>query len=110
MAKLATALFFIVSLLAGCSDSSLYYGGDYDDQIHAYYENKPPSELIEGMEKIRGRSQDQDKPLPPTFYAHLGLLYQKTGQTQKFKDLVREEKANYPESAAFADFLLKRGG
>jgi hypothetical protein len=61
------------------------------------------------MEKIKSQSQNQEKPLPPTFYAHLGLLYQKVGQTQKFKELLREEKTNYPESAEFADFFLKRG-
>ena len=30
--------------------------------------------------------------------------------TEKFKELAREEKKQYPESTSFMDFLLKRGG
>jgi len=96
--------------LSACADNSLYYWSGYEDQLYEYYSGKPPSELIEIMENIKVSSPDQDKPLPPTFYAHLGLLYQKTGQTEKFKELAREEKTKFPEGTSFINYLLKRGG
>ena len=105
-----SALVLLFSLLSACADKSLYYWNGYEDQLYGYYQDRPPSELIEELEKIKTRAQSQQKPLPPTFYAHLGLLYQKTGQTQKFKDLAREENASYPESTVFMEFLLKRSG
>jgi len=99
-----------VLLLSSCADNSLYYWGGYEDQLYEYHKDNPPSELIETMEEIKVRSEAQEKPLPPSFFAHLGLLYQKSGQTQKFKELLREEKALYPEGTSFVDFLLRRGG
>ena len=103
-------LIFSFSLLSACSNQSLYYWNGYEDQLYDYHQDKPPSELIDKLEKIKARSQSQEKPLPPSFYAHLGFLYQKAGQTEKFKELAREEKKQYPESTSFMDFLLKRGG
>lgn len=110
MRRLLPVCLIIGCLASACSDNSIYYWNGYDDQIYEYYKDKPPSELIEAMEAIKTRSEAQEKPLPPTFYAHLGLLYQKVGQTQKFRELALEEKNNYPESTSFINFLLKKKG
>jgi hypothetical protein len=99
--------FILLSILAGCAEPTIYYWQGYDDQVYGYFKDKPPSELIVVMEQIKEKSLTQEKPLPPSFYAHLGLLYQKVGQTRKFKALLEDEKAAFPEGSAYANFLLK---
>jgi len=95
-------------LLVGCGDPSIYYWKGYDDQVYQYYQGKPLEEQIQALEEIKVSAAGQDKPLPPTFYAHLGLLYQKAGQTLKFKELMEAEKRAFPESTKYNEFLLRR--
>ena len=70
--RILIVLIFSLSLLSACSNQSLYYWNGYEDQLYEYHQDKPPSELIDKLEKIKARSQSQEKPLPPSFYAHLG--------------------------------------
>jgi hypothetical protein len=100
-------LAIIFTILAGCQSQTLYYWGNYEEQTYDYFKNKPISELIDKLEELKEKALAQEKPLPPTFYAHLGLLYEKSGNTSKFKELLIEEKKRFPESAVFFEMFLK---
>ena len=106
MLKLGILVCFL-TILAGCQTQTLYYWGKYDIQTYDYFNNEPVSELIDKLEALKEEASTQEKPLPPTFYAHLGLLYEKTGNTNKFKELLIKEKQKFPESAVFFEMFLK---
>ena len=97
----------LFAILAGCQSQTLYYWGNYEEQTYDYFKDKPISELVEKLEELKEEASAQEKPLPPTFYAHLGLLYEKSGNTNKFKELLIEEKKKFPESAVFFEMFLK---
>lgn len=94
--------------MPGCAPGGLYSWGDYPDQVYEYFGDKPIGELIDSLEAQRQRSEDRAQALPPSFYAHLALLHQKNGDSERFKALLLREKELYPESASMVDFLLKR--
>ena len=99
---------FAILALSACADQSLYYWGNYEDQVYKYYNDGQLSELIDNMEATKIEAGEKGKPLPPTFYAHLGLLYQKTGQAGKFQELMKLESNSFPEGSEFSNFLLRR--
>ena len=99
----------VIIFLTGCQSQSLYYWDDYEKQTYKYFKDEPISELIDSLEIFMQEASKQEKPLPPTFYAHLGLLYEKTGNTGKFKELLLEEQKKFPESAVFFKMFLSEG-
>jgi len=105
--KNSKVLIFCSLLMAGCGDQTLYYWDNYDDIVYEYYTDGQPTEAIEKMEMIRLAAQEQSKPLPPTFYAHLSLLYQQVGEGEKFQSLIKEETKAHPEMTGYSEFLLK---
>ena len=54
-----SALVLLFSLLSACADESLYYWNGYEDQLYGYYQDRPLSELIEELEKIKTVEQLQ---------------------------------------------------
>ncbi len=93
--------------VTGCA-KTIYSWGDYPDQVYAYFSDKPLGELINSLEKHRQGAAGKKEALPPSFYAHLGMLYQKNGDVSKFKEMLLIEKKRFPESTGMVDFLLKR--
>lgn len=47
-------------------------------------------------------------PVPPGLHAHLGMLYGNTGHTDLAMAEFNTEKAAFPESAPFMDFLMSK--
>lgn len=97
--------------VAGCASKppTTYYWGDYQGQVYAYLKGDTRSSdggvaiLEAGVEKARA----EGKPLPPGYHAHLGLLYGNAGRMEDMKQQLEAERASFPESATFMDFILK---
>ncbi len=99
------------TFLSGCVSlpPPLYHWGDYQSQVYSHFKGeKGPQDQILGLEEVREKAGAQGKALPPGFRAHLGMLYGETGRTDLFKENLEAEKNQFPESAAFMDFLLKK--
>lgn len=110
-ARLCALAIFSTALLAGCATRSqpLYYWGDYQAQVYGHFKGeKSPEEQIQALEKVREQARSQGKPLPPGFQAHLAMLYGQTGGAERLIEQLEAEKKQYPESATFMDFLLKK--
>jgi len=92
-----TALSFL--FLAGCATQrSLYHWGSFPDVTYAWLKGDPESgDVFGAMEEDVQRAISKGHDLPPGFQAHLGLLYMQAGM----------EKAAFPESTPFMDFLLQ---
>lgn len=98
-------------LLSGCATQqhALYHWGDYQTQQYAYFKGeKGPEDSIPLLEKIREEAKAGGKSVPPGLQAHLGMLYGQTGHTDKFEQNLAAERQQFPESAAYLDFLLKK--
>lgn len=100
---------FCAWLLSGCaSKPQIYHWGSYENQIYARFSaTSNPEQQIDEMEKILQTNQS-NKPIPPGFHAHLGLLYGEAGRINEMREHFAIEKQLFPESAAFMDFLLNK--
>ncbi len=97
--------------LTGCVNrpQPLYYWGNFPDQQYAYFKgDRGPEDGIVQLEKVREEARSQGKSVPPGFQAHLGMLYGLTGRTDLFEQNLLGEQQQFPESAAYVDFLLKK--
>ena len=96
-------------LFAGCASPTLYSWGHYEDLIYASYAapgKVPPEMQVEKLEEDYQKARAANKPVPPGFHAHLGVLYFQLGKLDQAKQEFETEKANFPESAVFMDRLL----
>ena len=96
--------------LAGCaSKPALYEWGDYQPQVYAYFQGEGGVETqLIALEADLQKMRAVGKNPPPGFHAHLGLLYSHLGKVDQMVQAFRTEKALYPESGAYMDFLLKK--
>lgn len=103
------APFFALALLSGCaSQPALYRWGDYENQVYSHFKNTGSvDEQIAALEKTLATGNQTQNP-GPGIYAHLGLLYAKQGREDLMRKSWEKEKALYPESAAYLDFLMNR--
>lgn len=110
-AKLTSLAMLCATVLAGCASrpQTLYHWGDYQAQVYGHFNGeKSPLEQIEALEKVREQARASGKPLPPGFQAHLAMLYGQAGQSERLTEQLEAEKKQFPESATFMDFLLKK--
>jgi len=100
-----------MSVLAGCATpyQPLYYWGSYQTQVYGHFKGeKGPEEQIQALEETRQKARAEGKQLPPGFQAHLAMLYGQTGRSDRLVENLEAEKAQFPESSTFMDFLLKK--
>jgi hypothetical protein len=102
---------FLICLLAACQSASapktLYQWEDYQAHVYRYFKNSGREEQIGEMEKGLEKIRADNGRAPPGYYAHLGLLYLDSGKDDSALQAFQSEKALFPESAPYMDFLLK---
>lgn len=112
LARLAAAVPLAATLLlTGCATGPgpLYYWGDYQPALYGHFTKETgPQEQIASLEAGLEKARAAGKPVPPGYNAHLGLLYAESGQTDQMLKYFEAEKALYPESASYMDFLLAK--
>lgn len=104
-------------VLGGCAtQKNLYNWGSYQPQVYAYFKNdstSPQTQLNE-MEKGLQQASSKGEKVPPGYHAHMGLLYLNTGSPSKAVAAWEREKALFPESTQYINFLMsnmkKNGG
>lgn len=106
------ALLGVISVASGCATRApqpLYQWGSYQAQVYAYMKGDgSPLEQYEALQKDMQEAQAKGKSLPPGFLAHMALLEMKLGQDALATTHLEQEKAMFPESAAYVDWLLKQ--
>lgn len=99
-------------LFSACTpkkDNSLYYWGHYSDSVYQYY-NKP-NELAEQEQALLvliDKAKNSGKNVAPGVYGHLGLVSMKLGKRAEANAAFAQEKALYPESAKFIQYLQSK--
>ncbi|MBS7776629.1 DUF4810 domain-containing protein [Acidovorax sp. CCYZU-2555] len=113
---LRAAALGLTGLLLGCAaPQPLYQWNGYPAQVYSYLKNADasPEQQIQALEKGIAQNVGTHAALPPGYQAHLGLLYLKAGRTNDVLHAWEREKAAFPESTQFIDYLignLKKNG
>lgn len=101
----------IALALSGCANQPkpLYGWGNYQDQVYEHFKTessdnqKEIAALEENLQKIRSNGE----AVPPGYHAHLGMLYAAIGKQDQLVQELNTEKALFPESAPYMDFLMR---
>lgn len=97
-------ILMISSVLCGCAaNKSLYSWGPYEPQVYSYFKGDSPEQQILVLEKNLSEIKAKGQVPPPGYYAHLGMLYSKTGRDSDVVSMFEKEKSLYPESSIFID-------
>ncbi|MGQ5524275.1 DUF4810 domain-containing protein [Chitinimonas sp. PSY-7] len=99
-------------MLGGCATPSrpLYNWGSYQQQVYESLKDSgsSPEQQISALERDMQKAQAKGEALPPGFHAHLAMLYAKVGKSDQVRQQLEAEKAQFPESTTFMDFLLRK--
>jgi hypothetical protein len=100
------------TLLTGCAATqspSLYQWGAYQPQVYEYFKGQTgPAAQIDALEQSLQQIRAKGSMPPPGFHAQLGMLYASVGKTGQAMQEFEAEKALFPESSAYMDFLMKK--
>ncbi len=109
--KLVAAI-AVGGVFAGCAPAPkrLYYWEGFQGQLYEYFkaDKSGPEEQLRILGAEVEKARARGAALPPGFRAHLAMLYLRLGRDGEAKQELEAEKANFPESAQYMDFLLKR--
>ncbi|MBD8189123.1 DUF4810 domain-containing protein [Pseudomonas viridiflava] len=103
------AFVFVGAFITGCAQQpkTLYQWGSYQPEVYEYFKGESKeaqvAKLEEDLQKIRASNSNP----PPGYHAQLGMLYGSLGKDDQMVQELRTEKALFPESATYMDFLLK---
>ncbi len=108
------AIAALAGLLSACvqQPKSMYSWQSYQGSVYAYLKDDGAdyATQTQALEKNIETARASNTELPPGFRAHLGMLYMKMGDGDKGAEQMLGEKAAFPESAPFMDFLLRNVG
>lgn len=98
-----------VATVAGCQTAPkpLYQWESYQPQVYGYFKGESKQEQVEALERDLQKINASGRQAPPGYHAHLGMLYLSLGKDDQMVQEFRTEKALFPESAGYMDFLLK---
>lgn len=109
MKKILLASVIVLSV-AGCQTTETqYHYGQYSNAVYSYFKagEVTVAEQITILEQVIEEAAANSKPIAPGIHAHLGMLYFETGDTALGTQHFDREKALFPESVHYIDFLLK---
>jgi hypothetical protein len=99
-------------LLMGCAQPSkpLYFWDGYQAAVYDHFssDGKGPLEQLRQLDEQAQKARAAGLPVPPGFHAHLALVYMKLGRDDEARQQLETERAQYPESTAYVDSLLRR--
>ncbi|MFJ3049044.1 MULTISPECIES: DUF4810 domain-containing protein [Pseudomonas nitroreducens/multiresinivorans group] len=97
--------------LAGCAQQkTLYQWEGYQPQVYQYFKGESKEAQVQELEADLEKIKAKNGVVPPGYHAQLGLLYSSLGKDDQMIQQFQTEKALFPESATYMDFLMKNAG
>lgn len=101
-----------VVALAGCAAAPkpLYHWEGYQRLIYEHLKGgsaAAPSEQLATLQAQAEKARASGAALPPGFRAHMAMLRLQLGEADEAHRLIEAEKAAFPESTPYMDFVLK---
>jgi hypothetical protein len=98
--------------LIGCAQAPkrMYHWGGFQAQLYQYFkgDGSNPEEQLRVLNEQAVSARASGAALPPGFHAHIAMIYLRLGRDGEARRELEAEKASFPESAQYMDFLLKR--
>jgi len=98
--------------ITGCAQpvKPLYHWDGYQRQIYEHLkgEVQDPFAQLAQLQTFADRAKAAGNALPPGYRAHLALVKLRLGRDAEAAQWLEAEKASFPESAPYMDFLLSR--
>jgi len=102
----------VLALLTACGtpQKPLYQWGGYQASVYQYFKTNgaTPGDQITQLEAQLIKNKAANEATPPGLHGHLALLYAKVGNDEAARAHLEAERALFPESAGYVDFLLKK--
>ena len=102
----------VAALLTACGtpQKPLYQWAGYQNSVYQYFKTNgtAPGDQITQLEAQLIKNKAANEATPPGLHGHLALLYAKVGNDDAARAHLEAERALFPESAAYVDFLLKK--
>ncbi|WP_431259621.1 DUF4810 domain-containing protein [Roseateles chitinivorans] len=107
-----SALAAVAALLTACGtpQKPLYQWSGYQSSVYQYFKTNgaTPGDQITQLESQLIKNKAANEATPPGLHGHLALLYAKVGNDDAARAHLEAERALFPESAGYVDFLLKK--
>lgn len=98
--------------LVGCAQAPkpLYHWEGFQGQLYEHFkaDSSSAEDQLRILEAQAQKAGVGGAALPPGFRAHLAMVYLRLGRDDEARLQLEAEKASFPESAQYMDFLLKR--
>jgi hypothetical protein len=98
--------------ITGCAQpvKPLYHWDGYQRQIYEHLkgEVQDPFAQLAQLQTFADRAKAAGNALPPGYRAHLALVQLRLGRDAEAAQWLAAEKASFPESTPYMDFLLSR--
>ncbi|WP_392344078.1 DUF4810 domain-containing protein [Pseudoalteromonas prydzensis] len=112
---ITTTAVLLLTVLTGCKTvQPLYYYGSYDVNLYQHFKADDISvaEQISQLEETVQMADNKSLLIAPGILAHLGYLHLKQGELDSGFAYLEKEKALYPESEQYINFLIEnaKGG
>lgn len=108
----AASVLLLVGLTTACvhQPPPLYGWGRYQAQVYEHFKatRTNPEDQILVLEQDLEEMRAAHLTPAPGFHAHLGMLYTLVGRDDKAMTAFQAEKALFPESAKYIDFLVTK--
>jgi len=108
MKHILSAFTLLIALTACKTTEPLYYHGSYNKAVYSYLkgDDASPENQIASLQQLIQQASAKGKKVAPGVHAHLGLLYFDTGNIEEGQRHFEQEKALFPESTHYLNFLL----
>lgn len=111
LCRLASACVCLTLAACAAPPRPLYQWAGYQPALYQYFKGNgsDTGAQIAQLEAQIQKNAASGEATPPGMHGHLALLYARMGDDAATRRHLEAERAKFPESATYVDFLLKNG-
>lgn len=108
LSRLSLSLFAVSCIFSGCASPALYDYGKYSQRqyhMHKLRTDEAIANYEQELLNVMETSARKSKRVPPGIFAEYGYLQALKGNLSSAQEYFDRERATYPESARYIQFL-----